>query len=464
MNNVSKKPFINFKQICLYFIIFLCVFIPFRNPLSDILTPSIKIIPDIVSVALFFIYSIKIKFKYKINIVDIFFILFILLGFVSTVIINHVGMSVFIFQTRAISLYYLLFFVFRTINLNLNDYCLILKILNIVTYILFGLSIIEKIFNKTILFPSSVSSAIIYPDNFARTYSMFYNPNTYGAFLVIVFFINLYFDLCLIKQKKILIYIILLVSLLLSISRNSIMILFIGIVYFGFIYIKRNKNLQWKKIIYNSVIVLICSVALYSLILNGNSLYVRENVNDKISIVSSDSSNISNEKDQSSNESKNESQYQLVNNSKDNVVSRFLSMFDKKFLTATATDGRIYSISKGLDILVDHPIFGSGFGSFGSAASLNIKPITYTQYNVIENFYADNQYICILVETGILGFIIFVLFIYSLLKKYYKDKFKLLLCIFILIMGLFYNVFEVQIVMMLFYTFLAINSKNFQEH
>jgi O-antigen ligase len=111
----------------------------------------------------------------------------------------------------------------------------------------------------------------------------------------------------------------------------------------------------------------------------------------------------------------------------------------------------------GIEILKDYPVFGTGFGTYGSAASLISSPEIYKTYNIFKNFYADNQYICILVETGIVGTIIALSFLISLFILYRKNYFVIIMFIIILWTGLFYNVFEIQIISLLFWTTLAIN-------
>ena len=66
-------------------------------------------------------------------------------------------------------------------------------------------------------------------------------------------------------------------------------------------------------------------------------------------------------------------------------------------------------------------MIGTGFGTFGSAASLMITPDIYSKYNLSSDFYSDNEYIKVVVEAGIVGTIAFGLFILSLLYEFFKS-------------------------------------------
>ena len=72
-------------------VMFLCVFIAFRSLLADYTVSFIKILPDMLVLAYFALYSISIKFRYKFKIYDWLFLGFLAVGFVSTVIVNRVG-------------------------------------------------------------------------------------------------------------------------------------------------------------------------------------------------------------------------------------------------------------------------------------------------------------------------------------------------------------------------------------
>src|SRR5690606_15644671 len=112
------------------------------------------------------------------------------------------------------------------------------------------------------------------------------------------------------------------------------------------------------------------------------------------------------------------------------------STFSAKEIKSSKADGRLYRLAKGFEVFSDNPVSGTGFGTFGSAASLSYKPALYKEYNIRSTFYSDNQYIVILVETGIVGTILFLGFLLSLALSFRKDYLKLSFFGMLLIFGL----------------------------
>ena len=76
------------------------------------------------------------------------------------------------------------------------------------------------------------------------------------------------------------------------------------------------------------------------------------------------------------------------------------------------SSGRTHFWSVAIKIFSDHPILGAGLDAFGAAYS---KHDTWNGYYRIEQ--AHNEYLQILAETGIIGFVCIASFIYLLFKK-----------------------------------------------
>ncbi len=134
--------------------------------------------------------------------------------------------------------------------------------------------------------------------------------------------------------------------------------------------------------------------------------------------------------------------------------TRFNEMKEDKMLTADY-NGRLFAVKKAAEIVADHPLTGAGIGTFGSAASLTWTPPTLEQYELRESFYADNQYACVLAETGAVGMILFLLFLFGTLWHYRKSLLQVLVCCIIGWFGLFYNILEVQIGAFLLWSILS---------
>ena len=134
--------------------------------------------------------------------------------------------------------------------------------------------------------------------------------------------------------------------------------------------------------------------------------------------------------------------------------TRFNEMKEDKMLTADY-NGRLFAVKKAAEIVADHPLTGAGIGTFGSAASLTWTPPTLEQYELRESFYADNQYACVLAETGAVGMFLFLLFLFGTLWHYRKSLLQVLVCCIIGWFGLFYNILEVQIGAFLLWSILS---------
>lgn len=115
------------------------------------------------------------------------------------------------------------------------------------------------------------------------------------------------------------------------------------------------------------------------------------------------------------------------------VTSKFLNLFFQRFSSVVAFGFEDGSFGQRIGTLLN-------FGKYFAANPL--LGISGTGYNSINNFFlekysyysgystADNQYTILLVEVGIIGFVLFCLFIYRLLYRiFYTDK---RLCAFIL--------------------------------
>lgn len=146
--------------------------------------------------------------------------------------------------------------------------------------------------------------------------------------------------------------------------------------------------------------------------------------------------------------------------STNSAVNRLEELSNPAIISKSKTDGRIFSIMKGIEIFKNNPIIGTGFGSYGDAASLIITPKQYNKYEISEGFYADNEYIKVLVETGVVGAIAYALFLISILINYRKSTFKLMSCLVLGFLGMFYNIFEVQILSYLFWITLTLPEKS----
>lgn len=130
---------------------------------------------------------------------------------------------------------------------------------------------------------------------------------------------------------------------------------------------------------------------------------------------------------------------------KENIV--YKDFKDIKNIKATNTDFRVMLWVSALEIFTEHPITGIGAG--GSHNRLyEIFAVKRQWYDSSEKYHAHNQYLQVLVDLGIIGFIPFFLMFLFLVKKFVESRciiYGNILLGFILIIGinfLFESMFE----------------------
>lgn len=418
---MDKK--INLNNIALVVLSALAVLLPFRSLLSEYVFSGFKVLPDVIVFAFLVVLLFRKKLKITFDMVDYAYLAFLLFAFVSTIFINNEGIVRFIMQIRSICLYYVLYFVLKNSDLHDQIYIKFSKIVSILVYIVVGLAVIEVVSNKECLFPHEWVENIIYFDNFIRAYSIFDNPNTFAAFLIFAFIFRYQVSKDFWIKEHMPFIIVCLLGILISVSRSTIILLIIFLVlrFFVYLYVCKKNKMGFKV---NKFIILpiLLSFVCWGAVDASNTLY--------LNMTSSE---------------QNES----------GALDRFGHMFENDIVKESQTDGRLYNVKKGFEIFKDYKWFGTGFGTYGSSASLTKESKLVSKYDLVVDLYSDNEYIVILVETGIIGTALFVLFIASIFWKYRKSLFKLTACIVFAGLGMFYNVLEVQILAFLFWICLA---------
>lgn len=425
-----------------YLLLFLAIFIPFRELIALYAGSFIKFLPDVLVWGELLLVLINNKFKLNLKLYDYFFIGFIIIGFFSC-LLNSVSFLSFALQARSIGTMYALFYVIRNINIEKNDYKTIVNVLMSVNIVIIIFAILEFFTDKTLFFPKIWAENIIFVSNFERTYSLMDNPNTFGIFTFMVMFLVYFANKDSFSKKYFGYYILSFLGIILSASRSTLLVVCLFILFLIYESIKKRScyNLLWFVIL---------------IVLSFGIVYSFEKIKLKMEIMNC--TEIPNKKPNG-----NSSDCVSDGDINDNIVKPItpgFTLLDRIKETTSGTtaanskvNGRLYIIKKGLVIFKDYPMIGTGFGTFGSAASKMITPDIYSKYNLSSNFYSDNEYIKVVVETGIIGTIIFGLFILSLFYEFFKTKsyYKLFIFIVFLFIGMFYNVFEMQVMCYVLY-------------
>lgn len=515
------------KQAGLVLLVFLCFFIPFRTPLSDNTFSAVKAIPDLLILALAAWYAVSIRFRFRFTLPDLFFIAFELLAFVSTVLVNRVGPGLFIYQTRSIGIYYILFFVIRNFGYGEREFCIFTRALQLASVPLFVLALVEKIFCKTVLF-NPAFAATLDKINYSRLYSMFYNPNTYGLFLVFVVLLSLFMAYYYGKKTHPVIYFMLFAALYLTMSRSSMMILGGCLLLVLWMFIKRDKKaFPTKRLLITAACICVGVAALSAAVTYASNWYfdVRGQyvimdrifpnlkkevttvkylspdgsehigyvyngatyldkmltkplsecgsivfVDEKEYILTTNGGMLLDEflalpaDEQSTLTGGNIDRMDIVrdNSYLENIKGSLSVSSGDRFselgtdvLYSQNTNMRIQSVLTALKVAAKQPVFGSGYGTYGSSASLTWDVPNYEDLELYKGFYADNQYACVVAETGFAGLLLFMAFLLTTLQKYRKNTLKLLACLIIGWFGIFYNILEIQIGALLLWSILS---------
>lgn len=411
MNKTSKIP--------LFLMVFLSVFVPFRELIALYTTSYIKFLPDLLvwSYAAFII--LKNKLKINVKSYDLLFAMFLLIGLISS-LINGTSLLAYALQVRSISTMYIMFYILRNSRLQIEDYRKTSKVLMGVSLTLTIFALIEHISSKLWLFPTVWKDSIIYASNFARTYSLMNNPNTFAFFcymvMLLVYFINR-------KNQKTIHYIfygLTFLAILISASRSTLIVLAL---FFAFIIYDSINKKSFKMFCRLAALLIAAAVVLIPLDL------IKTAVTEKIGNGDT-TQNIA-------------------------MIDRFEEIVSGTTVENSSENGRIFIVKQGIEIFTKHPILGTGFGTYGSAGARMVTPKLYEEYNLYEKFYADNEYIKVFVETGLIGTITYVLFILSMLKHCLNSKYKVLALISFLFIGMFYNIFEFQSICFVLYLILS---------
>ena len=416
-----------------YLVLFLCVFLPVRSPIADVTTAVVKAVPDVLIVLLLLWYLAE-RRCLELLPQDLFFLGFLLTAFVSTCLVNHYTVFRYVYQVRSIGVMYILYYVLRDVKLTREQLIRVVQTLQGMAAVLLAFGIVEKISMKTAAFSWDVALSIYAPDNYARVYSLFYNPNTFGAFLAFTLFLSAAKSRFWNDRTPVWVYAVLVTGLYMSMSRSSVMIAVLGLLILLTFDLK-NHTLKKNALRYGktAVVCVVCAAVISTAATAAGDRYYDEVL------------------------SQNPDYAWLVE------MKTGLSMKDRfgelgeAYMYSGVKNLRIFFFQTGLRVYRDYPVIGTGFGTFGTSASLNYGSPLYETYGLMDGFYADDQYITILVETGTIGTILFAGFLLSILWRYRRSPFQLFCCVAFGWFGIFFTIFEIQIAAMLFWLCLSID-------
>lgn len=423
-------------------IILLIIFIPVRPFLIE-LNPSLKLLGDLI-IGLLLIKTFidnrkQIKSLFQFEKFELFFFAFLIIGTISA-FLTGVDIKAIITQIRTYALFYIVYYIVKRMDFNEKHIKTFASTTFIVAVVLSIHGIVEKLFNKTVLLPQAWIDSYWWLSwtNYIRVYGLMKGPNEFSLYLVIAFITSLYLLKFMDGKNKYMIYsglTLIATVFLLTYSRGTML----SILVFLPIYILLTRKIK-------PLIPLVVIVGIAIVLFAGFGKY-----SDYHYATYVDPETV----DEPVNEDEPDSSGKPASN-------RYKDTFSEEFRDLSSSTGRLYYVEKSVEIFKDHPVIGTGFGTFGGAATLAYSSPIYEEYGIDWEFYSDNQYILLLTETGIVGVLAIVLigisiilFIWPFRKGNTVSPLLLYLIIGIVTGGLVYNILENDTFMLYFFIVLG---------
>lgn len=152
------------------------------------------------------------------------------------------------------------------------------------------------------------------------------------------------------------------------------------------------------------------------------------------------------------------------------IRQRFLTVFSQNYVVDASLDGRIWATNNAIEIYKTSPILGVGPGAYGGQTAVLYDSPVYLdgmQNGYVALAYTDNQWMQILAQIGVFGFLalagFFISHLVNNLRQYRQTRDYLALGIIastiaILINGAFANIFEFGAVSVLAGTYLGLGN------
>lgn len=421
-------------------ILFLLMYFPVRSFLVEV-NPGLKLIGDVVIVVAF----LRVVWDARSNPKSLFsfavyewaFIAFLLVGSIGAYL-NDVYIAAIVFQLRAFAITFLLVYIVKRLEITKADIrnFLILTVVMAVVLALQGL--VEKLSMRSLLMPENWVNRQLSPNNASRIYGLANNPNVLAVYFTIAGILAYYLKKLVQKTSVQWLLNIALVLLagawILTYSRGTWIALAVGLgVYFIFTF-------NWR-FIAKTILVAVLGFGLVTVPVTYGTKWISNNT----TIGDFERTGVTEAEGGFAVES-----------------SRIKETFNTSTLEKSKTTGRLFLVYKGLEIFKDYPIIGSGFATFGDSASKSYSSPLYAHYNILVDIYSDNQYIQVIAQTGVVGVLLFAVFLLSMVVVLWKKRKEspsalpmLAALIAIFWCGLIYNIWEDKIFTMYFYILIA---------
>lgn len=368
---------------------------------------------------------------------ELAFIAFIIFGAIIG-ILGGVSVGAVVFQVRTFVIMYILYYILSRVKVP-NTFLPMLAWITIFSgAILFVQGIVEKVSSRSLLMPDVWMQKVLSATNAVRIYGLVNNPNTLALIMFFAICAAFYLQWLYKGEKhRVALWICQIAftgMLILTLSRGTWIV---AIVFFVIFILLTRK---WRLLL-NVAITVVAAVVIIYLPTNWGVLAF-----DKIDFGSTDGGD------------------PITGG----IGNRFKETLDEENLALMSESGRVFYIKKGFEVFFDHPVTGTGFGSFGGSATLSYGSPIYEEYGIRsdiyggKNFYSDNQYIQVIAETGAIGVLLFAAFLLLMLGMMWKErhttyaKYLMGLWFATCAAGCFYNIWELKVYTMVFFILLGI--------
>lgn len=475
-------------------LLFFCVFLPFRTPLAGLLGDWVRVVPDGLILLLLLWQGVECRLRFRLKASEGILLGFLLLALVSTCWVNGQRLFLFLHQSRSLCLYVLFALVLRQQHYGKETLLRVTRALQLASWPLCVLGLVERVCSKTVLFDTAFARSIYSFDNMGRVYGMFYNPNIYGLFLLAVLLLSLCTRVLHGQKTGLALYVQLSVMLWLTMSRSGLLAL-AGVAVLALAVLHRPLLRLWKRLWWRAAICVgVTALAALALPRMAEAYYFARVQpmleGDALRTISMETEEVTFTLEGETYPGWRFNGVTYVDARcavplreagavihlpdgditlpvEDNDLREtyiYSNAILKSFHVSSATrmnaltqsrtyqvsvNGRLFSVQKALAVAKEHPLLGTGFGTFGSAASLTWTPDTYGAYGLYSGFYSDCQYSSILGETGFLGLAVFLAWLCAVLLERRKHCLLVLLCVLMGWYGLFFNMLEVHMAALL---------------
>lgn len=381
-------------------ILFLLIYFPLRSFIIEI-NPALKLVGDIIIIFVF----LRILWDSRKDIKSIFhfeiyewaFIGFLLVGSISALITGVLPMAI-IFQLRAFAITFLLLYIVKRLDITKRDIFNFLVVTAVVAFVLVVQGIVEKLSMRSALMPQNWINRQLSPNNSSRIYGLINNPNVLAVHLTISILLTYYLKKLVTKSwihwgLNILI-VLMTGTWILTFSRGTWIAFAVSIaVYFLF-----TRN--WKFVVKTAVVI-----GLGFVLVATPTTYMAKWISNNTEIGNFERTGSLEDEGGFAVES-----------------TRIKETFNANTFELSKTTGRLFIVERGFEVFKDHPIIGTGFATYGDSASKSYPSPIYKDYDIGFDIYSDNQYIQVIAQTGIVGVILFAIFLLGLLVVFWKKK------------------------------------------